>query len=156
MLLAAAVFVLFLVMSHFLFNPVRKLLEDRKTGIEKNINDAKEEKEEAESLKAEYESKLSEIEKEAETILSESRQKALKNETKIIEEAKLEASRIMKRAQEEAELEKKHAMDDLKQEIVAIASLMAEKVVVANINTDIQDRLVEETLKEIGESTWQN
>ena len=45
-------------------------------------------------------------------------------------------------------------MDDIKQEMVQIASLMAQKVVSASINTEIQDTLVEETLKEMGESTW--
>ena len=47
-------------------------------------------------------------------------------------------------------------MDDMKQEMIQIAALMAQKVVAASINTEIQDTLVEETLKEIGESTWQS
>ena len=153
-LIAVAVFVLFLVMGHFLFNPARKILQDRQNRIESDIADAKEDKESAAVLKAEYESKLKEINKEAEAILGEARQKALKNEAKIIDEAKQEASRIIKRAQEEAELEKKHAMDDVKQEIIEIASLMAQKVVAASIDTTIQDTLVEETLKEMGDSTW--
>ena len=80
----------------------------------------------------------------------------MKNEAKIIEEAKIEASRIIARAQEEAELEKKHAMDDMKQEVIQIASLMASKVVAANIDTNIQNSLVDETLREMGESTWQS
>ena len=71
-----------------------------------------------------------------------------------MDDAKEEASRIIKRAREEAELEKKHAMDDMKQEMIQIASLMAQKAVAASITTDIQDKLVEETLKEMGESTW--
>lgn len=153
-LIAIAVFVLFLVMSNLLFNPARKLLKDRQDRINNDIKDAKEDKESAAALKAEYESKLKDINKEAEVILSEARQKALKNEARIIEEAKEEASRIMKRAREEAELEKKHAMDDVKQEMIAIASLMAEKVVASHMDTNIQDTLVEETLKEMGESTW--
>ena len=153
-LLAIAVFVLFILMSYLIFNPARKLLKDRQDRIDNDIRDAKEDKESAAAIKAEYESKLKDIEKEAEVILSEARQKALKNETRIIDEAKAEASRIIKRAQEEAELEKKHAMDDVKQEIIAIASLMAQKVVAANMNSEIQDTLVEETLKEMGESTW--
>ena len=153
-LLALAVFVLFLVASNLLFNPARKLLQDRQDRIAKDISDAKESSESAAALKAEYESKLKEIEKEAEVILSEARQKALKNETRIIDEAKAEAQRIIKRAHEEAELEKKHAMDDVKQEIIAIASLMAQKVVSASIDTTVQDALVEETLKEMGDSTW--
>ena len=154
LLMAAAIFVLFLLMSNLLFNPARKLLKDRQDRIAKDISDAKDDKESAAALKAEYESKLKNIEKEAEVILSEARQKALKNEARIIDEAKEEAQRIIKRAHEEALLEKKHAMDDVKQEIIEIASLMAQKVVSASIDTKIQDTLVEETLKEMGDSTW--
>ncbi|MBO5260467.1 MAG: F0F1 ATP synthase subunit B [Agathobacter sp.] len=155
-LLVVAVFVLMLIMSNMLFNPARKLLKDRQDKINSDIKNALDDKECAAALKAEYESKLKEIDKEAEAILSEARQKALKNEAKIVEDAKAEASRIIKRAQEEALLEKKHAMDDMKQEMIAIASLMAEKVVAASIDTTIQDTLVEETLKEMGDSTWQS
>lgn len=153
-LLAIAVFFLFMLMSYLLFNPARKLLKDRQERIANDIDSAKEDKESAAALKAEYESKLKDIDKEAEQILAEARQKALKNEAKIVDEAKEEASRIIKRAQEEAELEKKHAMDDMKQEMIQIASLMAQKVVAASIDTNIQDTLVEETLNEMGESTW--
>ncbi|MCI5856520.1 MAG: F0F1 ATP synthase subunit B [Agathobacter sp.] len=155
-LLAIAVFFLFLLMSYLLFDPARKLLKDRQDRIENDINSAKDDKETAAALKAEYEGRLKEIDKEAEAILSEARQKAVKNEAKIIDEAKQEASRIIKRAQEEAELEKKHAMDDMKQEMIQIASMMAQKVVSASIDTQIQDTLVDETLKEMSNSTWQN
>lgn len=153
-LLAIAVFFLLFLMSYLLFNPARKLLKDRQERIENDINSAKEDKESAAALKAEYEGKLKEIDKEAEIILSEARQKALKNEAKIIDEAKAEASRIIKRAQDEAELEKKHAMDDMKQEMITIASLMAQKVVATSIDARIQDTLVDETLREMGDSTW--
>ena len=155
-LLAIAVFFLFMLMSYLLFDPARKLLKDRQEKIENDIDTARSDKEKAQALKAEYEEKLKNVDKEAELILSEARQKALKNQNKIVDDAKEEASRIIKRAQEEAELEKKHAMDDVKQEMIQIASLMAQKVVAASINTQIQDTLVEETLKEIGESTWQS
>jgi len=154
LLMGIALFVLVFLMSYLLFNPARQLLKDRQDRIAQDISDAKDDKESAAALKAEYESKLKNIEKEAEVILSEARQKALKNEQRIIDEAKEEAHRIIKHAQEEALLEKKHAMDDVKKEIIAVASLMAQKVVSASIDTTIQDALVEETLKEMGDSTW--
>ena len=143
-LLAVAVFFLFMLMSYLLFNPARKLLKDRQDRIESDINTAVADKESAAALKAEYEGKLKDIDKEAEAILTEARQKALKNQNKIVDDAKEEASRIIKRAREEAELEKKHAMDDMKQEMIQIASLMAQKAVAASITTDIQDTLVED------------
>ena len=153
-LLAAAVFLLFLGMSYLLFNPARKLLADRQERIDSDINSAKEDKESAAALKAEYEAKLKEVDKEVEVILSEARQKAMKNEAKIIGEAKEEASRIVRRAQEEAELEKKKMADEVKREMVAVASVMAAKIVAANIDANVQHELIEETLKEIGDSTW--
>ena len=143
-------------MSNMLFNPARKLLQDRKDGIARDIADAKADKEEAEKLKAEYEAKLKDINKERDAILAEARQKALKNETKIISDAKEEAAAIIARANEEAELEKKKVADEVKQEMISVAAVMASKVVAANIDTTIQNTLVEQTLKEMGESTWLN
>ena len=122
-LLAIAVFFLFMLMSYLLFDPARKLLKDRQEKIENDIDTARSDKEKAQALKAEYEEKLKNVDKEAELILSEARQKALKNQNKIVDDAKEEASRIIKRAQEEAELEKKHAMDDVKQEMIHLKRL---------------------------------
>lgn len=153
-LLAIAVFFLFLAMSYLLFNPVRKMLEDRKLKIKTELDDAAADKSDAAALKAQYEEKLKGIDKEAEEILSEARQKALRNEAKIIEEAKEEAARIIARANEEALLEKKRVVDEMKQEMISVAAAMASKVISANIDINIQNQLVDETIKEMGDSTW--
>lgn len=153
-LLAIAVFFLFLAMSYLLFNPVRKMLEDRKLKIKTELDDAAADKSDAAALKAQYEEKLKGIDKEAEAILSEARQKALRSEAKIVEEAKEEAARIIARANEEAMLEKKRVADEVKQEMISVAAAMAAKVVSANIDMNIQNQLVNETLKEMGDSTW--
>lgn len=155
-LMIIAIFFLFLVMSYFLFNPARKVLNDRKEKIRGELEDAKENQEIAQRLKAEYEEKLKNIDKEAENILSEARKKALANENKIVAEAKEEAARIIERARVEAELEKQKMSDDVKKEIISIASVMAGKVVSASIDTTVQERLIDETLKEMGDSTWLN
>lgn len=155
-LMMLAVLFLFTMMSYLLFNPARKMLQDRQERIKNDIDTAKKDRTDAVALKEEYDAKLKGVEKEAEEILSEARQKALKNEARIIDEAKEEAARIIKRANEEALLEKKRVMDEAKQEMISIASMMAGKVVSASIDTTVQDALVEETLKEIGENTWQS
>ena len=137
--MALSMLVMFTFLSYLLFKPVRKLLEDRK---------------EAAVYKEEYEQKLKEIDKEAQVILSEARKKAMKTENEIVAEAKEEAARIITRANNEIELERKRALDDMKQEMISIASAMAGKVVAASIDTSVQDELIEETLKEMGEQTW--
>lgn len=153
-LMIIAVFVLFLVASYFLFNPARELLKKRQDKIRGELDDAAKDKEEAAALKAEYEDRLKNIDKEAEEILSDARKRALANENRIVAEAKEEAAGIIDRARAEAELEKKKAVDDVKREMVVLASMLAGKVVKASIDTNIQESLVNETLKEIGESTW--
>ena len=152
--MALSMLVMFSLLSYFLFNPVRDMLEKRKQRVADDQETAKREKEEAIAFKEEYDQKLKQVDKEAEAILSAARKKAMQNEAKIIAEAKEEAARIIARANAEIELEKKRALDDMKQEMITIASMMAEKVVAASIDTNVQESLIEETLKEMGEGTW--
>lgn len=154
--LALSMLVLFTALSYLLFNPVRDMLEKRRQRVVDDQETAKREKEEAIALKEEYDLKLKQVEKEAEAILSEARKKAKQNEMKIVAEAKEEAARIIARANTEIELEKKRALDDMKQEIISIAAMMAEKVVSASIDMNVQESLLDETLKEMGEGTWQS
>lgn len=151
---AVNIFILFLVASYLFFNPVRDFLQSRQSRIKKDLATAESEKETAIQLKQEYEAKLKDINKEAEEILSSTRKKAMKNEAKIVEDAKAEAARIMEQARKEAELEKKRVADEMKKEMVAIASAMAGKVVAASMDTVIQDSLIDETIKEMGDGTW--
>lgn len=153
-LMIIAIFVLFLIMSYLLFNPARKLLQDRQNKIRNELDDARSSMEQADRLKEEYEAKIRDIDKEAEEILSDARRRALENENEIIANAREEASRIMEKARMEARLEKQKMADEVKQEMIGIAAAMAGKVVAASMNTDIQDSLVEETLKEMGKDTW--
>ena len=150
------IFILFFAMSYLLFNPARDLLQRRRERIAQDLENAKSSKEDAAALKAEYEEKLRQIDKEAEQILDDARKKAKRQEADILAEAKAEAGRIVERANREIDLEKKKALEDVKTEIVSIASLMAGKAVAASMDVKIQDTLIEETLKEMGESTWQS
>ncbi len=156
LILAINIFILFLAGSYFLFNPVRDLLKKRQDMVLEDIENAKKSKEEADVLKSEYDDKLKNADKEVDKILSEARKKALTREEQIVEEAKAEATRIIERANVEAELEKKRAADDIKKEIISVATMLAGKVVSASIDTNIQESLVDETLNEMGGKTWQN
>ena len=153
---ALAVFCLFMALSYILFNPVRDMLKKRQQMVAETRDTANKEKEDAGKLKAQYEEKLKNAEAEAEEILSAARKRALKNERTILEEAKEEAARIVANANVQIELEKKKAMDDLKQEVVSIATMMAGKVVAASIDEKLSDQLLSDTLKEMGDDTWRS
>lgn len=140
----------------FFFNPVRNLLKKRQDNVAAEIEAARKSKEEADALKAQYDEKLKNADTAADQILADARKKALQKEAEVISEAKEEAGRIIKRADNEIELEKKKAADDMKKEMIAVATMMAGKVVSASIDTDIQESLVDETLNEMGDNTWRN
>ena len=153
-LLAIAVFIMFTLLSYLLFNPAREFLKKREERVKDNIDSAEKAKADAEALRLDYEEKLRNIHKEENEILSAARKKALESEAKIIENAKAEAAAIIARADKQIELEMKKAQDDIKKEIITVASMIAGKVVSEKIDTGIQDSLVDDTLKEIGEQTW--
>ena len=72
-----AIFILFLLASYLLLDPVRKILNDRKERVMKEQKEAKESREQAVRFKDEYDTKLKRIDKEAEQILSDARKKAI-------------------------------------------------------------------------------
>ena len=150
-----AVFVLFIALSYLLFNPARKFMQDRQNKIAGELDHAKTAQEDAEKLKADYEARLANVDKEADEILSAARAKALANEADIVAKAREEkASRIIAHAHVEAELEKKKAADEIKQEMVGLAMDAAGKFVRVSMDDRTKNALIEETLAEIGENTW--
>lgn len=125
--LALSVFVMFLFLSYFLFVPVRNVLKEREDRIKNDRKTAEQSKEEALKLKADYEAKIKNIEKEAQEILVKARQKALKKEEKILNEANKEAVRIRERAKIQIELERRKEADEKKKEMYRLPLLSQKK-----------------------------
>ena len=150
------VLILFAILTYLLFDPVRKVLNDRRECIAAELQDAASKEEKANAMKAEYEFKLKDINKEADRILEDARKKAKIKEEEILSNAREEAERITDRANKQIEMEKKKAMDDMKQEMVGLAVIIAQKAITSSMNVDVQASLVDETLKEMGEGIWQN
>lgn len=156
LILALAVFVLFLALSYLLFNPAREFLKKRREFVANELAQATQDKEDAYALKLDYDDKLKQVDKEAQELLSAARKKAMKRENEIVNEAKEEAGRILARANKEVELEKSKIQNEVKQEMVAVASAMAGKFVAASLDEKKQNDLIEEALKEMGDQTWQS
>lgn len=155
-IMGLAIFVLFLALSYLLFNPARALLQKRQDRIQEEMDASAKDKKEAAQLKSNYEAKIKEASKEVDEILSEGRKKALKRENEIVDDAKVEASRIVDRANKEIELNKSKMKDEVKQEMIAVASVMASKIIAGNIDDSKQKQFIDEALNEIGDETWQN
>lgn len=147
------VLVLYLFLSNVLIKPLQKLLDERKSILAKQNEEAKKDLEEVERLKAEYNEKLNKANKEADAILSEARKKSLKNEQAVLDEAKGKATDILAKARKDAADEKSKAEELVNAQVKDVASMMAEKLVTPKINTTVSDSLLNETLKKVGDET---
>ena len=149
-----AMFFVFLLLSYLLFNPARNLMDKRQEGIREQMETAAREKQDAIQFKAEYDEKIKNVQKETDEILSEARKKALKKESVMLEEAREEAAQIVARANREVELEKSKVKDEMKQEIINVATAMAGKIVASSLDESKQSQLLADTLEEMGDETW--
>ena len=92
-LMSIAMFFLFMFASHYLFNPVRKMLQDRQNKIKGELEQAAQDQESAKESRRLYEEKLAAVEIEAEAILADARKRGMENEARIVAEAKEEAAK---------------------------------------------------------------
>ena len=155
-IMGISIFILFFGLSYLLFNPVKDVLKKRRERVLSELEDASTKSKDANELKALYESKLKDISLERDRILEDARKKAKLKEADIIAKAEQEAKIITQRADKEIELEKRKALDELKRERVEIASVMASKALSSSMDMNMQKSIIDEALKGIGESTWQN
>ncbi|EOC99450.1 F0F1 ATP synthase subunit B [Caldisalinibacter kiritimatiensis] len=152
----AATLVLFIVLRHFLFEPVSKFLNERRERIEGDLTEAKKEKEEAVKLKEEYQLKIEEAKQEAQSIIETGKKRAGEVREEIIADAKKEAENIVERANREIVRQREKAMEELKSEVVTIAMMAASKVVDKDLDEKSHREMINKFIDEVGESKWQN
>ena len=142
---------LFLIIKKFLYNRVKKMLQDRQNTIDGNYEAAEKAKEEALSEKIAYEEKIKDAKEEAAQIIKSAANTAELRGERIVAEAKEKADGIVRRAETEAELELKKAEDRIKQEIVDVSALLAEKMLEREINADDHKAMIDSFIDGIGE-----
>lgn len=147
-------FLIVIVLYMVLHKPVTAMLDKRKEGIAKNIDDAKAAKADAIELKAEYEQKIAKIDEEAAKLLKEARAKALAREEEIIAEARKEAEAIKAKAAADMALEQERIKDEIKTQMIDISTLMASKFVAFSIDEVKQNQIIDEVIEEMGDVQW--
>ena len=143
--------VLFLVLKHFLFKPVMKMIEDRQNEIDTMYALADETKASADALQAEYQQKLAVAADTSERIVKEAMARGQSREEEIIRQANEEADAIRKKAAADIDREKQKAMSEAKNEISGIALTIAGKVVEKELTAEDQSELVDQFIAQLGE-----
>ncbi len=143
-------FIQMYLIKKFLFKPINDILEKRKNLADKTIREAREAKEEADSLKDQYEDSLTSAHAEAAQIVSDAQKEAQNKADALVKEAQEEVAGIKARAAADIEQEKKKAVNEAKDEIGSLAMDIAGKVVEKEINEADHKKLIEDFINKVG------
>jgi len=143
--------IVFLILKKFLFKPVNKMIDDRQKEIDDLYADAAQSKQEAESMKSEYDRRLSEAKNTSAELVAEATREANRRSDEIILAARKDADALRARAEADLEQERRKALNEAKDDISRIALDIAEKVVEKNLDASDQDRMFEDFLQDMGD-----
>ena len=142
--------ILYLFLKKLLFKPMKNMIDSRQKEIDDMYSDAETARSNAADLKAEYEEKISKANEESEQILKSAVRRAQLKEEEILKEANAQAARTLERAEEQIELEKKQALNDVKNEVSAMAIGIASAVIERDVSENEHKKLIDDFINNIG------
>jgi len=148
--------ILIFVLKHFLFSKVSDVIDNRNNETIETINNAEDYKLEAQSLKKSFEKQIASLENKGREIVKEAKDKADIQSKDIIREAEEKAAMLLKQAENEIKRLNRNAVDDLRQEIGALAILAAEKILEKNLDHQEQQDVIGKIIDAAGNEQWQN
>ena len=148
------VLVLFVILKHFFFEKVHKVMEDREKYVNDTISNAEEKDRQAEEKLALYNAQLAAAEDEGRKIIKNARDEAKSQAKEIIDEADEKARALMEHSQKEIRREKYNARKELQEELSTLAVMAAEKIVEKELNPEDQKEIVDKIIEEAEEKPW--
>ncbi len=141
--------VLVIVLVYVLRKPLSQALGARIKGIKSQLEDLEARKAEAEKKLAEYNEKLSQLEKESEKIVEDYIKQGNEAKARILKEAESAAEKLQTQARRNIEHEFKQAKLQLQEEIFETSLAKAEEIIKGKISGEDQDRLVDDYLRKV-------
>jgi F-type H+-transporting ATPase subunit b len=130
-----------------------KTLKDRESFITSTLDKIETDKKDIEDIKADYEKKAHEMQAQSAAALNKAIADGEKIRESMAEEAKKEGAKIIVEARAEIEIEKRKAIGEVKDAIVEISMMAAEKAIRKKVTKKDQLSMVDDYIKEIGKSS---
>lgn len=147
----AAFLVLMLLLKKFAFGPIMDMMEKREQHVANQIASAEKNREESEKYLAEQREAIQSARQEAREIVENSKKMSDQQAEEIVAAAKREAERMKDTAVAEINTEKEQAISALREQVSTLSVLVATKVIEKELDESEQEKLIQETLKEVGE-----
>jgi F-type H+-transporting ATPase subunit b len=135
--------------SKVFWRPLMQMLEARQDAIRASLDDARKAKQELERLNVESQRILAEARSQADTILSATRSDANRFREELKQKAQAEAQGIVRNAEKQIEQETARALQTIRAEAVEISVAIASKLLQRNVTREDNERLIEETFRQI-------
>lgn len=142
------VIVLFILLRIFLFKPINKIRDERTRTIQNDLDSARKAKDEAEELRQQYESSISDAKEQANQIMMKAHEDAESERAAIIRKSQEEADRIVADADKTIENERKRVLRQAQSEIADLAIEAASKIIGENVDDEKNRKLVDKFLSE--------
>lgn len=143
--------VLYLILRHFLFQPVLGIMEKRNALIEGQLSNASETKRQADDLRTQYEERLTDSRAEAERIVEKAKHDAGLQCDRMIEEADGQARKILEGARREAVADQERALKEARAEIAGLVMAAAAKVIGDQSSQSIDQSIYNQFIAGIGD-----
>ena len=141
--------ILTLILKHFLFKPVKKVMDSRRAAIDEDYAQAKAAREEAEESRLNYEAAMSAAKQTGDQIIAEATRTAEYHGNEIVAEAREKAADIRRQAEADAILERKKAEDEMKREIADVSAQLTGKLLQREINEEDHRNLIDSFLNDL-------
>lgn len=134
------------------WGPIVAALEKRERTIKDSIEAAKKEREEAQRLVEEHKQTIDQARKDTARMIEQGRKDAELARAELLEKSRHEAIEIVEQGRRQIERETRAAVQSLRSEAANLAVLAAGRIVKVSLDETAQKRIVDETLREIGDA----
>ena len=138
------------IIKRFLYKPVKKMLDARRSAIDEDYAKADAAKAEAEELRMNYEASVAAAQQTSDQIIAEATRTAEYRSNEIVSEAREKATEIRRQAEADAVLERKKAEDEMKHEIADVSTQLTGKLLQREINEEDHRKLIDSFLNDLG------
>jgi F-type H+-transporting ATPase subunit b len=130
------------------FGPVGQAIEKRRAQIATSIDEAESSRDEALRLLEDYRQRLAEARKEADELRERGRREGERARQELVSTAEQQRDRILTDSRTQLDAQQRQAMSDIRDDVVGLALLAAERVTRKSLSDDDHRRLVEQALDE--------
>ncbi len=142
---------LLFILWQFAYKPVLKMLNDRKQKIQDSLDYSERVKREAAEQQKEFDRKLGETRREMQAAVAAAAQSGEKEREVILAQSRDDARKLIDQAKGQIEYERKQMMSDLREEVVRLSLLAAQRVVSQSLDDKSHRQLVSDFLAQTDE-----